>query len=325
MREPDPVRPVADAHLTRRTALAGGIVGLGAAVAALTGCSDATSKPRRATMPAQSRTGSSPARSPRSSSAPSPSTVTPSGETSTSSPLGRKVSGSFVSAKRGGLRTGWTIGYPPGTHSGALPVLIALHGKGGSHAAPFTELHLDRFVADAVHGGMPPFAVAGVDGGHGRYWHPRHQDDPAGMVIEEFLPLLAEHGLDTRRVGLFGWSMGGYGALYLASVLGRARTACAGAESPAIWRTYSEGVPGAFDDPADFAAHSIFARSPELAGIPIRIDSAISEPYAAPIADLRSKLRPPPAGRPVPGGHDVTLWLRQAPAQVAFAGAHLHR
>ena len=38
------------------------------------------------------------------------------------------------------------------------------------------------------------------------------------MVLHEFLPLLdAARGLDvTDRIGLLGWSMGGYGALRLA-------------------------------------------------------------------------------------------------------------
>ncbi len=58
---------------------------------------------------------------------------------------------------------------------------------------------------------MPPFAIATVDGGT-TYWHPRpNGEDAGGMVVDEFLPLLAEQGLRTDRSAFHGWSMGGYG------------------------------------------------------------------------------------------------------------------
>ena len=147
---------------------------------------------------------------------------------------GRLVSGSFVSQARH-ARTSWSVAYPPGHAQARLPVLISLHGRGGSHRDSFAgglSLHLHRFLADAVHRGSAPFAIASVDGGDHEYWHPRRGADPAGMVIEEFLPLLSRRGLDTAQIGLFGWSMGGYGALYLAGRLGTDRTAVAIAESP---------------------------------------------------------------------------------------------
>ena len=50
---------------------------------------------------------------------------------------GRLVSGSFVSALRGGLDTGWTIARPPGHDDDRLPVLVVLHGRG---AAPHRRL-----------------------------------------------------------------------------------------------------------------------------------------------------------------------------------------
>jgi S-formylglutathione hydrolase FrmB len=55
------------------------------------------------------------------------------------------------------------------------------------------------------------------------------------MVVHEFLPLLHERGLRTNRIALLGYSMGGYGSLYLSGVLGRRRVYAAVAESPAIW------------------------------------------------------------------------------------------
>lgn len=240
---------------------------------------------------------------------------------------GRLVHGSFVSAKRAGKRTGWTISYPPSSAPGdQLPVLIALHAFYGDNTSPFTELHLDHYLADAVAKGMPPYAIASVDGGRNRYWHKRDPDDPGAMVLDEFIPLLGRHGLQTDRVALFGWSMGGYGALYLASVLGRQRVASVGAESPSVWDRYTDVAAGAFDGPADYAAHSLFARVDQLRGMPIRIDLGQYDYHVPEVARLRSEITPRPAGGVVAGAHHgPDLWRHCVPAQLAFAGAHLHR
>ena len=40
------------------------------------------------------------------------------------------------------------------------------------------------------------------------------------MVLEQLLPRLQEQGLRTDRLAFHGWSMGGYGALRLAGILG---------------------------------------------------------------------------------------------------------
>ncbi|MGZ4477938.1 MAG: alpha/beta hydrolase [Nocardioidaceae bacterium] len=122
---------------------------------------------------------------------------------------GRLVSGSFVSKARLGRRVGWSVAYPPGaSRSAALPVVVVLHGRGGDHTYAFgRHLGLDRFLAQATDRGVPPFAVAGVDGGD-TYWHARASgEDAAAMVVDELLPLLAGQGLRagrSDRVGLRG-------------------------------------------------------------------------------------------------------------------------
>ena len=237
---------------------------------------------------------------------------------------GRLVSGSFRSARRGGVPTGWSIGYPPGDRTTGLPVLIVLHGRGASHADAFgASLHLDRFLAAAVHAGVAPFAIASVDGGDHSYWHPRRGGDAAGMVVDEFLPLLAARGLATARIGMLGWSMGGYGALYLAQTLGAARVAVAVAESPALWRHSYESAAGAFDDAADFDAHDVLTRLPRLRGIALRVDCGDRDGFATITRDLRAALSPTPAGGIEPGAHDATFWRSQAAAQLAFVGQHI--
>ncbi len=237
---------------------------------------------------------------------------------------GRLVSGSFVSAARHRTRTSWTLAYPPGHDRDGLPVLLSLHGRGASHRDSFAgSLQLHRFLADAVAHGSPPFAIASVDGGDHEYWHPRRDTDPAAMVIEEFLPLLAKRGLDTRRVGLFGWSMGGYGALYLAGRLGRQRTAVAIAESAAVWHQAGQSAAGAFDDAEDFDRHAIFGRLELLDGIPLRLDCGDADGFAPVTRDLRAALSPTPAGGIEPGGHDAGYWRSQAAAQLRFAAGQL--
>jgi pimeloyl-ACP methyl ester carboxylesterase len=237
---------------------------------------------------------------------------------------GRFITGSFRSRYRH-TDVGWAVSYPP-RHTGRLPVLVFLHGRSGDHNGPFSDsLHLDHYLASAAGHGVRPFAIAAVDGGDHEYWHPRRGTDPAGMVIHEFLPLLGRHGLDVRRFGLMGNSMGGYGTLYLAERLGRARVAVAVAESPAIWHEAAETVEGAFDDPTDFAAHTIFGRRrlQRLDGIALRIDCGDQDGFAPITRELRARIRPRPAGGIEPGGHDSDYWRRQAPAQLRFVGRHL--
>ncbi len=64
------------------------------------------------------------------------------------------------------------------------------------------------------------------------------------MIIHEVPPRAAAAGLRTRRIGIVGNSMGGYGALLLAERLGAgpARPAAAGvaAASPAIFASYAD-------------------------------------------------------------------------------------
>jgi len=241
---------------------------------------------------------------------------------------GRLVSGSFVSRARLGRRVGWGVAYPPGApRSASLPVVVVLHGRGGDHTSAFGHnLGLDRFLAQATSRGVPPFAVAAVDGGD-TYWHARGSgEDAAAMVVDELLPLLAGQGLRARRsdrVGLLGWSMGGYGALAIAGALGADRVAAVVAESPALWTSYDDTAPGAFDDAADFARHTVVGHPVGLRGIDVRIDCGTGDPFYPVVRDYVASLRPAPAGGFEPGGHTMGYWRRMAPPQLAFLGHHL--
>jgi len=214
------------------------------------------------------------------------------------------------------------IAWPPGSEPGKpLPVVYALPGRGGGPPMGFAD-----FVADAVeHGWVPPFAVAGIDGGSS-YWHRRSSgEDRLAMLFQEFMPLCRERyqlGGSRRRRALIGWSMGGYGALLAAEThpeLFTAVVAC----SPAVWTSYQAmklGPGDAFDSPADFAAHDVIAGAARLAHLQVRIDCGRSDPFWGYVTHLKAALTRPAAGVYEPGGHDAATFRTVAPAEVAFLG-----
>jgi enterochelin esterase-like enzyme len=225
------------------------------------------------------------------------------------------VTGSFVSAARGGVSTNWAIARPPG-QPGSLRPVIALHGK-GQDAAGVMAGGVEDGLAQAVVAGIPPFAVVAVDGGGG-YWHKRESGEDAGaMVLDELIPMLSSQGLDTSRVGFLGWSMGGYGALLLGSRLGPARTASICAVSPALWTSSGATAPGAFDGADDYAANSVWGL-PNLASIPVRIDCGNSDPFYSATKQYIAQLPTPPSGGFSPGGHDGAFWSSQLPAEIEW-------
>jgi hypothetical protein len=225
------------------------------------------------------------------------------------------LTGSFVSAARGGVSTNWAIARPPG-QTGTLRPVIALHGK-GQDAEGVMAGGVEDGLAQAVAAGIPPFAVVAVDGGGG-YWHKRASGEDAGaMVLDELIPMLSSQGLDTSRVGFLGWSMGGYGALLLGSRLGPARTASICAVSPALWTSSGATAPGAFDGAGDYAANSVWGL-PNLASIPVRIDCGNSDPFYSATKQYIGQLPTPPSGGFSPGGHDGAFWSSQLPAEIEW-------
>ena len=225
------------------------------------------------------------------------------------------VTGSFVSAARGGVSTNWAIARPPG-QTKPLRAVIALHGK-ASDASTVMGGGVEQGLAQAVNAGLPPFAVVAVDGG-GSYWHKRSSGEDSGaMVLNELIPMLDGQNLDTSRLAFLGWSMGGYGALLLGGRLGPARTAAICAVSPALWLSSGAAAPGAFDGADDFAANSVFGM-PALASIPVRIDCGDSDSFYGATKQFIAQLATPPSGGFSPGGHDPGYWSSQLPAELTW-------
>ncbi|MBV9513134.1 MAG: hypothetical protein JO280_03680 [Mycobacteriaceae bacterium] len=225
------------------------------------------------------------------------------------------LTGSFISAARGGVETNWAIARPPG-HTQALRPVIALHGRDGN-ATEVMDLGIPDGLAHVVNSGLPPFAVVSVDGGS-TYWHKRASGADAGaMVLTELLPMLATQGLDTSRVAFMGWSMGGYGALLLGARLGPGRTAGICAVSPALWTSYLATDDGAFDSSADWADNTVFGQ-PALASIPIRVDCGTGDRFYAAARQFVAQLRRPVSGSFSPGGHDVMFWREQLTDELSW-------
>ncbi|WP_405055990.1 esterase family protein [Kribbella sp. NBC_01505] len=244
-------------------------------------------------------------------------------------PAGPVLSGTFDSFGRK-TSVGYSIICPDGYQlSDQLPVVLVLHGRGGDHTSAVRDLGIDRYLTAAVRAGAPPFALATVDGGPDTYWHRRVTDeDPGFMLDQEFLPLLANRGLDTARYGVLGWSMGGYGALLYAAlhvwqrrVRPGSRAVAVGALSPAVWRDYEDVAPGAFDGREDFVSNQLFGRRVGLQDVAVRIDCGRDDPFAEAAAELRTELRA--AGAQQAGAHTQGYWRRMLPAQLAFLGGQL--
>jgi enterochelin esterase-like enzyme len=233
--------------------------------------------------------------------------------------------GTFTSAHRGGAEVGWCLIRPRG-HAAPLPLVLALHGLGEDHASLLgPAFGLDRFLAAAVAAGVPPFAIAAADGGTS-YWHPRPDGEDAGaMLLDELVPRVPR--APGTALGLIGWSMGGYGALRLAGVLGPGRAAAAVASSPAIWSDPGDASRSGFEDAEEYERYSVVGRQEDLDGIAVRVDCGTGDPFYRDVEDYVAGF---PADRKAdlvstfePGAHDAAYWRRMLPDQLAFLGAAL--
>ncbi len=229
--------------------------------------------------------------------------------------LPTKVTGSFVSAARGGIKTNYVIAVPPG-QTGMLRPVIALHGVDGD-ANQMLDMGVPEGLARLVKEGKPAFAVVGVDGGN-TYWHKRASGGDSGaMVLEELLPMLSAMGFDTSRVGFMGWSMGGYGALHLGAKLGPSRTAGICAISPALFTSFTGSTLGAFDSYDDWVQNSVLG-VPALNSIPLRVDCGTFDRFYFATRQFVGQLKTPPAGSFSLGGHDIGYWRMQLPGELAW-------
>ena len=236
------------------------------------------------------------------------------------------LTGSFNSARMGGRPTRWAVTRPNGA-TGTLPVVVVLHAFNTNERTIFDEpLAIGRGLQAYVDAGNPPFAIAAVDGAR-NYWHPRVDGtDGSAMVIDEFLPMLSSDpalNLSTDRIGLFGWSMGGYGALRLGSILGAPRVTSIAVSSPALWADPRNFAPRAFDNIVDYQKNSLFGAQDSFRRIPLMIAIGTSDQFFTYTRQWVAGLHPPAVFATGPGGHTDSYWRGVLPDQIEFLGRSL--
>ena len=240
--------------------------------------------------------------------------------------VGPTVRGSFVSKERAGKTVTWTVAYPFGSKPGdAMPVVIALPGRGGNDESVFSTLHMRQYQAHLVTNlHVAPFAIASADGGAATCWHKRADgDDPASMVMSEFVPLLGKQGLITATYAMWGHSLGGYGAVHIAMQAGSSRVPAVVGSSPALWRHYDETARGTFDSATDFATNTVWGRQDLLASTAVRLDVGSSDPFEPDVSAFRATLAHKPAGGVDGGCHDDAFAQRHLVDQLTFLRARL--
>ena len=210
----------------------------------------------------------------------------------------------------------WALCLPPGHAAAGLPVVVALSGKGNDRDYLLNSLGLPQFLAAS----RLPVAILAVAGGTS-YYHPRRDgSDVGGLVLDTLLPQVGQAGLSVARPAFLGWSMGGYGALLLASrrrQAGLPVTAVA-ATSPALWTSYDAGAPGAFDSAADFTRYGMFERAALLRGVPVRVDCGTGDPFRYSSEDFAAKVGA--EHHSSAGGHNGAYWRRVLAAELAWLG-----
>jgi S-formylglutathione hydrolase FrmB len=219
---------------------------------------------------------------------------------------------------------------------GRRPLLVLLHGRHDpsplswlvpSRTGPESMLSNAFFSGLASLGPRAPVVVLLNGGGHS-YYHDRRDGPWASMVLREAIPD-AVRRFHTRagRIAIGGISMGGYGALHIASL--RPREFCAvGGHSAALWVTSGATAPGAFDDAADYERNDVFqaARDGAFDELPVWMDGGASDPFHDADAAFVTLLRR--RGVRVsyhvwPGGHTHSYWNAHMASYLRFYAAAL--
>jgi S-formylglutathione hydrolase FrmB len=219
---------------------------------------------------------------------------------------------------------------------GVRPLLILLHGRHDpsrlswlipSKTGPESMLSNRFFQGLARLGARAPVVVLLNGGGHS-YYHDRRDGPWASMILHEAIPdAVRRFGTTKGRIAIGGESMGGYGALHIASL--RPREFCAvGGHSAALWESAGQTAPGAFDDAADYARNDAFtaARRGAFDHLRVWIDGGDSDPFRAADAALVGLLRRHRVNVTYhvwPGGHTGSYWNSHMGAYLRFYASAL--
>ena len=234
---------------------------------------------------------------------------------------GARVVHMDIRSKAVGRELGVNVVVPSKTRpSGERLLLVILHGRGGSD---------ETFVGnEAVFEGLAKLGrrapiLAFPDGGDHSYWHDRREGDWGKYVMREVIPKVERRfGTDPHRVAIGGISMGGFGALHLAT----RRSFCAvGGHSPALWFEGGETAPGAFDSAADFNRNDVVGMvrgNPDaFEGMRVWNDYGDEDPFRVYDEGFVDYLRQDGvdlSAHTGDGGHDGAYWSRHWPAYLRF-------
>ncbi|GAA1884530.1 alpha/beta hydrolase-fold protein [Asanoa iriomotensis] len=187
-----------------------------------------------------------------------------------------------------------------------LPVCLVMHGE-AKRPRHYGSLGFGRALTRAVEKGAPPFVLAGADGSR-LGWQPHAGDDPQRMAYEEVPDWCAARGFDISRLAVWGWSMGGAGALRLAQTF-RGFVKAAAVLSPAV-------APG--DD--------VFEAVGRLRAQPLGLWCGLDDRLLENVRAFQMALTMPPvAGHYSEGGHDMDYWKSVIPEAFQFVGSMLTR
>ena len=241
---------------------------------------------------------------------------------STASPAGQLRVGELTIASRAvGESLDVSVIEPAGDAAAKRPLLVFLHGAGGSDESFLEDPALLAGIA-RLGGGAP---VVAFPDGEESWWHERETGDWERYVVREVIPAVSRRfDADPRRVAIGGISMGGFGAYHLGLAYPD-RFCAVGGHSAGLWRSEAEEFPGAFDDRADYLENDVMAT---VAADPAAFgETAIWNDYGdadwfvtgnAAFVDALERGDADLTSHVWPGGHDAAYWDAHFPQYLRF-------
>jgi enterochelin esterase-like enzyme len=211
---------------------------------------------------------------------------------------------------------------PAAAAPGKRPLLVFLHGAGGSSQS-FVE---NEAVLDTLAALGSEAPVVAFPEGEESWWHDRASGNWGEYVVREAIPAVSRRfDADPRRVAVGGISMGGYGAYHLGLAY-PGRWCAVGGHSAGLWTDPSEEFPGAFDDQADYEANDVLRAveaDPNAFGqIPLWNDYGDQDWFVtgneAFVAALEPSTQTSLTAHVWPGGHDLDYWNTHFPQYLRF-------
>jgi S-formylglutathione hydrolase FrmB len=218
---------------------------------------------------------------------------------------------------------------------GRRPLLVFLHGRHDtrpwswlvpSQPGPDSVLSDELFAALQHLGRRAPIVVILNGLGHS-YYHDRRAARYGSAILREAIPDAIHRFQTSDRVAIGGISMGGYGALHLASLEPK-RFCAVGGHSAALWKQGGDSAPGAFDDAADFERNDLFAPAARrrLGRLPVWLDVGAEDPFRVADTDFARLLRRDHTAATFhvwAGSHSRSYWNAHIDEYLQFYARHL--